>query len=153
MTAKQKTEAAFHQLAQVMRDLEGDLGWRLKDSPRIPTAWHEIAQERIQPLKRPVTLRVDEDVIKSFRAMGQGHLTRMNAVLRTFMLARLAEVVKAQEEYKPPPEEEKLSEEDRLFAAFVQWVGKQGLSEDAKVDILMRYLELESAVKEAGSGR
>ncbi len=103
MTTKKQTETAFHQLAQVMRDLEGDLGWRLKDSPRIPAAWHEIAQERIQPLKRPVTLRIDEDVIKFFRAMGQGHLTRMNAVLRTFMLARLAEVVKAQEEYKPPP--------------------------------------------------
>ncbi len=103
MTTKQKTEAAFHQLAQVMRDLESDLGWRLKDSPRIPAAWHEIAQSRIQPLKRAVTIRIDEDVIKFFRAMGQGHLTRMNAVLRTFMLARLAEVVRAQEEYKPPP--------------------------------------------------
>ena len=153
MTTKKQTEAAFLQLAQVMRDLEGDLGWRLKDSPRIPAAWHEIAQERIQPLKQPVTLRIDEDVIKFFRAMGQGHLTRMNAVLRTFMLARLAEVVKAQEEFKPPPEEEKLSEEDRLMAAFVKWVGKHGLSEDAKVDIVMRYFELESAVKEAGSGR
>ena len=96
MTTKKQSEAAFHQLAQVMRDLEGDLGWRLKDSPRIPAAWHEIAQERIQPLKQKVTLRIDEDVIKFFRAMGQGHLTRMNAVLRTFMLARLAEVVKAQ---------------------------------------------------------
>jgi uncharacterized protein (DUF4415 family) len=103
MTTKKQTETAFHQLAQVMRDLEGDLGWRLKDSPRIPAAWHEIAQGRIQPLKQKVTLRIDEDVIKFFRAMGQGHLTRMNAVLRTFMLARLAEVVKAQEEYKPPP--------------------------------------------------
>ena len=134
-----------------MRDLEGDLGWRLKDSPRIPAAWHEIAQARVQPLKQKVTLRIDEDVIKFFRAMGQGHLTRMNAVLRTFMLARLAEVVKAQEEYKPPPEEDKLSEEDQVFLEYVKWVGKQGLSDDAKVDILMRYLELESAVKGAGA--
>ena len=71
MPTKQQKEASFHQLAQVMRDLEGDLGWRLKDSPRIPAAWHEIAQERIQPLKQKVTLRLDEDVIKFFRAMGQ----------------------------------------------------------------------------------
>jgi hypothetical protein len=64
MTTKKQT--AFHQLAQVMRDLEGDLGWRLKDSPRIPAAWHEIAGQRIQPLKRSVTIRIDEDVIKFF---------------------------------------------------------------------------------------
>jgi hypothetical protein len=114
MTTKKQT--AFHQLAQVMRDLEGDLGWRLKDSPRIPAAWHEIAGQRIQPPKRSVTLRVDEDVIKFFRAMGQGHLTRMNAVLRTFMLARLAEVVKGEEDYKPPPEE--LEEYERKMAMY-----------------------------------
>ena len=39
MPTKHQKEASFHQLAQVMRDLEGDLGWRLKDSPRIPAAW------------------------------------------------------------------------------------------------------------------
>jgi uncharacterized protein (DUF4415 family) len=105
MPAK-KTEAAFHQLAQVMRDLEADLGLRLQDSPRIPAAWHEIAQQRVQPLKRKLTLRLDEDVVRFFRATGQGHLTRMNDVLRAFMLARLAEVVKAEMEYKPPPAEE-----------------------------------------------
>lgn len=114
MTTKKQT--AFHQLAQVMRDLEGDLGWRLKDSPRIPAAWHEIAGQRIQPLKRSVTIRIDEDVIKFFRAMGQGHLTRMNAVLRTFMLARLAEVVKGEEDYQPPPEE--LEEYERKMAMY-----------------------------------
>lgn len=46
---------------------------------------------------------MNADVVRFFRAMGQGHLTRMNDVLRAFMLARLAEVVKAQMEYKPPP--------------------------------------------------
>jgi hypothetical protein len=83
----------------------------------MPAAWHEIAQARMQPLKRKLTMRVDEDVLRFFRAMGQGHLTRMNAVLRTFMLARLAEVVKAQEEFTPPiAMEEEYREKMAMFS-------------------------------------
>jgi len=88
-------KTAYHQLAQTLRDLEADLRWGLEGSPRIPADWHRIAQEVGPPSKCPVSLRVDEDVLRFFRSMGAGHLTRMNAVLRAFMLARLAEVVKA----------------------------------------------------------
>ena len=117
MTPKQKKEASFHQLAHVMRSLEADLCWKLQDSPRIPAAWHEIAQQRYQPLKQKVTLRVDEDVLRFFRSMGQGHLTRMNDVLRTFMLARLAEVVKEKEEFTPPiAKEEEYRQKMRMFS-------------------------------------
>ncbi|WP_425466246.1 BrnA antitoxin family protein [Ostreiculturibacter nitratireducens] len=51
---------------------------------------------------------MDADVVAFFRAMGRGHLTRMNAVLRTFMLARLAGLVTGPEEvrYEPSHEEE-----------------------------------------------
>ena len=38
-------------------------------------------------------LRLDAGVAAWFRAAGPGHLTRMNAVLRCYMLAREAEVV------------------------------------------------------------
>ncbi len=38
--------------------------------------------------KKTVTLRMDEDVLAWFKAQGKGHLTRMNAVLRAYMLAR-----------------------------------------------------------------
>ena len=38
-----------------------------------------------------------------FRAMGRGHLTRINAVLRTFMLARLAGVVTGPEDVRYAP--------------------------------------------------
>jgi len=34
--------------------------------------------------KVPVNLRVDRDVLAWFRAQGPGHLSRMNAVLRSF---------------------------------------------------------------------
>lgn len=88
-----KQRAAFHHLAGVMRGLEADLRWGLKGSERIPSAWHRIAAEDAVPYKTKVTLRLDDDVLRFFRAMGAGHLTRINAVLRVFMLARLAGVV------------------------------------------------------------
>jgi uncharacterized protein (DUF4415 family) len=38
--------------------------------------------------KTSVHLRLDNDVVEWFRAGGKGHLTRMNAVLRTYVDAR-----------------------------------------------------------------
>lgn len=57
------------------------------------------------PKKTKLTLRLDADVVAFFRTMGMGHLTRMNAVLRAFMLARLAGVVAGPEsvDYAPTP--------------------------------------------------
>ena len=39
------------------------------------------------PSKASVHLRIDSDVLEWFRAQGKGHLSRMNAVLRSFMEA------------------------------------------------------------------
>ena len=116
MPTKAQTDFAFHQLGQVLRDLETDLRWKLDGSVRIPAEWHDIAQSREQPLKSKITLRVDQDVARFFRAMGQGHLTRMNAVLRAFMLARLAEVVKAEARYEMTPKEVEHLVRDEIFA-------------------------------------
>jgi hypothetical protein len=41
-----------------------------------------------------LTMRVDEDVVRFFKSMGAGHLVRMNDVLRSFMHARLAGVLR-----------------------------------------------------------
>ena len=116
MPTKAQTDFAFHQLGQVLRDLETDLRWKLDGSVRIPAAWHEIAQDRQTPAKTKITLRLDEDVIRFFRSMGQGHLTRMNAVLRAFMLARLAEVVKAEARYEMTAKEVEHRIRDEIFA-------------------------------------
>ena len=40
------------------------------------------------PAKTSVHLRVDKDVLEWFRTQGRGHLTRMNAVLRSYMEAQ-----------------------------------------------------------------
>ena len=36
--------------------------------------------------KKSVTMRMDADVLEWFKSHGKGHLTRMNAVLRAYML-------------------------------------------------------------------
>lgn len=108
MATKTQTQFAYHQLGQTLRSLESDLRWGLEGSMRIPVAWHEIAQEAASPAKTQITLRLDEDVLKFFRSMGRGYYGRINAVLRAFMLARLAEVVKALPEYQPTEREEEL---------------------------------------------
>ena len=87
----------YHNLAGTLRDLEEDLRWGLEGSDRIPAAWTAIALEAVVPAKTHLTLRVDDDVVKFFRAMGRGYLTQMNRVLRAFMEARLAGVVKGAE--------------------------------------------------------
>ena len=42
----------------------------------------------IPPIKKAVSVRLDQDVIAFFKAQGPGYQTRMNAVLRSFMLAK-----------------------------------------------------------------
>lgn len=36
------------------------------------------------PLKKPVTLRLDTDVLDWFKSRGRGYQTRINAVLRSY---------------------------------------------------------------------
>jgi uncharacterized protein (DUF4415 family) len=52
-----------------------------------PNFW-ENARVVVPPGKSSIHLRVDTDVLEWFRAQGRGHLTRMNAVLRSFMEAQ-----------------------------------------------------------------
>ncbi|MBM3602279.1 MAG: hypothetical protein FJX22_00645 [Alphaproteobacteria bacterium] len=47
----------------------------------------ERAQLVMPPSKTSVHLRLDSDVFEWFKRQGAGHLTRMNAVLRTYVEA------------------------------------------------------------------
>ena len=42
----------------------------------------------IPPTKRAVSVRLDQDIIDFFKSQGPGYQTRMNAVLRSYMLAK-----------------------------------------------------------------
>jgi uncharacterized protein (DUF4415 family) len=95
MTAKQREN--YHYMADAMRRLEWDLHNHIEATSHVPTEWHEIARARHpQPTER-VTVRLDKDVLRFFRSMGAGYGPRLNEVLRSYMHARLAGVLKGAE--------------------------------------------------------
>jgi uncharacterized protein (DUF4415 family) len=49
--------------------------------------WRNARVVMPRPNKASVHLRLDADVLEWFRQQGRGHLSRMNAVLRSFMEA------------------------------------------------------------------
>ena len=52
----------------------------------VPDGWEVIDTEPPAQPKRRVTVRLDADMLDWFRGMGPGYQTRMNRVLRLFML-------------------------------------------------------------------
>jgi uncharacterized protein (DUF4415 family) len=48
--------------------------------------WTAEMGEFYRPIKRPVTLRLDADVVAWFKADGRGYQTRINRALRKVML-------------------------------------------------------------------
>ncbi|MEO0342304.1 MAG: BrnA antitoxin family protein [Pseudomonadota bacterium] len=59
-----------------------------------PPEWDEIDIEvRDTSKKEKISIRIDEDVLKFFRALGPNYTTRINYVLRTFVMGRLARVL------------------------------------------------------------
>lgn len=60
----------------------------LADAPKYavePEFWTSARVVMPPPGKASVHLRLDSDVLEWFREQGKGHLSRMNAVLRSFM--------------------------------------------------------------------
>ncbi|MEM0976886.1 MAG: BrnA antitoxin family protein [Pseudomonadota bacterium] len=59
-----------------------------------PPEWDaiDIATDTVQT-KEKISIRIDEDVLKFFRAMGPNYTTKINYVLRTFVMGRLARVL------------------------------------------------------------
>ena len=60
------------------------------DAPAYPVEddfWAKARPVMPPSGKASIHLRVDTDVLDWFRAQGKGHLTRMNAVLRSYMEA------------------------------------------------------------------
>lgn len=84
----------YHYMADAMRRLEWDLHHTIEATSRVPEEWHKIAARRHPKVKVRMTVGIDEDVVRFFKSMGPGHGPRMNEVLRAFMHARLAGVVR-----------------------------------------------------------
>ena len=57
------------------------------DIPPLDETFFANAEIRLPKPKVPITIRLDDDVLRWFRGMGRGYQTRINAVLRTYMEA------------------------------------------------------------------
>ena len=69
---------------------EGALWPTRPDAPEIDMedGFWDGAEPVIRAPKKSVHLRVDAEVLDFFKSQGKGHLTRMNAVLRTYVEAQ-----------------------------------------------------------------
>jgi uncharacterized protein (DUF4415 family) len=94
-TPKQREQ--FGYMIDVMRRLEWDFHNTIEMTSRVPDEWHEIAAKRPQRKAMKVNLRLEEDVVKFFKSMGEGYGARINDVLKSYMYARLAGVIKGAE--------------------------------------------------------
>jgi uncharacterized protein (DUF4415 family) len=94
-TPRQRAQMTY--MMDVMRRLEWDLHNTIEGTGRIPEEWHEIAKATPRTAKEKVTLRLEGDVLKFFRSMGPDYGPRINDVLRSYMHARLAGVIRGAE--------------------------------------------------------
>lgn len=55
--------------------------------PELDDDFFNEAELRV-PVKKPVTLRLDSDVLEWLKSQGQGYQTRINSLLRKYMEAQ-----------------------------------------------------------------
>lgn len=54
----------------------------------LPSDFWDEAEIAVPPPKQAISIRLDEDVLKWFKSDGPGYQSRINAVLRSYMLRR-----------------------------------------------------------------
>lgn len=92
-----KTERFHHfYMVDAMRRFEYDMHNAIALHGRVPPAWHDLSSKR-ETTKTRVTVRLDTDVVKWFKSMGPGYQPRLNAVLRSFMHAKLMGLLQGDE--------------------------------------------------------
>ncbi len=72
---------------------KGDIRPTRKNAPELdmPEGFWDAAQPQAPKAKKPVSLRVDPDILDFFKDQGEGHLTRMHSVLRAYVDAKKKE--------------------------------------------------------------
>jgi uncharacterized protein (DUF4415 family) len=68
-------------------DME-DIDIDTSDIAPLDKDFFENATLRLPDNKRPITIRIDADVLEWFQSQGRGYQTRMNAILRLYMEAQ-----------------------------------------------------------------
>ena len=78
-------------LAQIGAISDADIDF--SEIPEMDAAFFQTAR-LVMPTglsKQAISMRVDDDVLAWFKSQGKGHLSRMNAVLRAYMLSSHAQ--------------------------------------------------------------
>lgn len=57
----------------------------ISDIPALDEAFWKNAHVIMPATKKPVSIRMDEDVLSWFKGQGKGYQSRINAVLRSYM--------------------------------------------------------------------
>ena len=57
------------------------------DAAALDIDWSD-AELVIPPAKKPISIRLDEDLIAFFKQSGPGYQTRINAILRHYMITK-----------------------------------------------------------------
>lgn len=84
----------FNYLFDRLKQLEWDLHHPIAQDWAIPRDWHEIASRPQRGKKVRISLWVEADVVRFFKALGHPYQPRMNDVLRAFMEARLSGILR-----------------------------------------------------------
>jgi uncharacterized protein (DUF4415 family) len=90
MTGRKRTRSEEKSYAGFLRELtELDADWqetRLKQR-MVPAEWYRLEETApCRPRKTRITAAFDAEVVRWYRALGHGYQTRMNAVLKAYML-------------------------------------------------------------------
>lgn len=86
MTGKNTTRISLNEL----KTMKGQTRPDAPEGDELGDDFWEKAELVMPEKKRSVHLRVDPDVYEFFKGQGKGHLTRMNAVLRSYVDAQKA---------------------------------------------------------------
>lgn len=83
---------AIYRVSEALQRLEYDLHYAAGYMRHIPSEWGRMHRAETGPKTR-VTTRIDNDILRYFKAQGPGYQRRINDVLRAFVCARAARFV------------------------------------------------------------
>lgn len=86
-------ERAVFDLHRALSELEFDLHDAVEWQRHVPRQWSDLHM-RGTPPKTKVTVRIDSDIIKYLKSLGPGYQERMNNVLRAWVAAKAAKMIR-----------------------------------------------------------
>ena len=89
MSEKSITRTTLAEAKLADRRIDWDRFDAVEDDGEIDFDWDSAVVVQ-RPVKEPVSIRLDDDVLAYFKADGRGYQSRINSVLRSYMQAKTA---------------------------------------------------------------